>query len=226
MNLFVRRQKEWILRALSLEQKVQQGKHAEKIISSALQVLKEKNTKAKKHFGCVYEYADKLQAIAEKRMKEIEDVLNKQLSGVTPPQRKKNPYQAHLSLADGNSPQKHYFYNQIVEVARKFDYFANLDRYRAWIRISIRTEENFEFVVSFHGYGYGDTGIMAVSAFTDRRVEKEEGGAEPIGVQPASIDLFQFNYAEPFDSTAERFRDWLEGALAIALGEWKRLIAA
>jgi len=67
---------------------------------------------------------------------------------------------------------------------------------------------------------------MAASALTDRRVEKEEGGTEPIGVQPASVELFQFNYAESPESTTDRFKDWLESALAIALGEWKRLISA
>ncbi|WP_089724500.1 hypothetical protein [Candidatus Thiosymbion oneisti] len=80
--------------------------------------------------------------------------------------------------------------------------------------------------MSIHGYGHNDTGIMAASALTDRRVEKEEGGTEPVQVQPASVDLFQFNYAESLDSIKERFRDWLESALAIALGEWKRLISA
>jgi len=32
-------------------------------------------------------------------------------------------------------------------------------------------------IVSIHGYGHNDTGIMAVSALMDRRVGKEEGGA-------------------------------------------------
>lgn len=224
VSMFARRQKESILRALGLEQQVQQSKHAEQIISSALQVLKDKYSTDQKRFSRVYEYANELAAIAEARMKKIADSLDDQLGDLTPPQ--KDRYHAYLSSARNDSPNKYYFHNQIVDIARKFDYFANLERYRAWIRISIRTEENFEFIVSVHGYGHGDTGIMSVSAFTDRRVEKEEGGTEPVSVQPALIDLFQFNYAESIDSTAERFRDWLESSLAIALGEWKRLIAA
>jgi len=122
--------------------------------------------------------------------------------------------------------KKHYFYHQILEVAQKFHYFADLERYRAWVRLSIKTQEHFKLIVSTHDYGPSDNGIMAASALTDRRVEKEEGGTEPTGVQPASVELFQLNYAEPPKSTTDRFRDWLESALATALGEWKRFISA
>lgn len=80
--------------------------------------------------------------------------------------------------------------------------------------------------MSIHGYGYGDHGIMAAATFTDRRVEKEEGGTEPIDVQPASTDLSQFNYTEPRESITNRFKGWLESTLAIAMSEWKRLISA
>jgi len=221
--IFTQRQKESILHALSLEQHAQQSGHADRIISSALEVLKDRQATARKRIGRVYDYADNLVTIAETRMKELAESLDAQLREFTPPDQ--NPYQAYSNSARNDSQRRHYFYNQILEVAQKFHYFANLERYRAWIRMSIKTQENFEFIVSVHGYGPSDTGIMAASALTDRRVEKEDGGTEPIGVQPASVELFQFNYAEPPESTTDRFRDWLESALAIALGEWKRLIS-
>ncbi|MGR9108662.1 MAG: hypothetical protein ACU843_17225, partial [Gammaproteobacteria bacterium] len=185
-------------------------------------VLKVKYATAQKRASRVFDYADELVSIAESRMNEISDTLNAQLVDLTPLQKER--YHAYTTSAHNESTQRHYFHNQIIDIAQKFRYFANLERYRAWVRISIKTEANFEFVVSIHGYGYGDTGVMAASALTDRRVEKEEGGTEAVGVQPASVDLFQFNYAESLDSTTGRFRDWLESALAIALGEWKRLI--
>ncbi len=224
VNLFSRRQKEAILRALGLEQQVQQSNHAEQIMLSTLQVLKDKHDGEHKRFAQVYGYADDLFLIAKERLDLFTQKLDNALMEVTPPNQER--YRAYLHSADNESDRKHYFYHQIVDTAQKFDYFANLERYRAWLRISIRTNEIFEFVVSLHGYGYGETGIMAASAFTDRRVDKEGGGTETIGTQPASIDLFQFNYAESRESTEERFREWLESALAIAMAEWNRMMTA
>ncbi len=218
VDLFVRRQKEAILHALGLQQQVQQSGYADQIISSALEILKRNIAKEKSELAQVYKYAEELVAFTKDRLKAIEDLLNPQLRQLT------SSYQARLSWADNHSEKKHYFYNQIIDVANKFNYFANLDRYRAWVRLSIYTEENFEFIVSIHGYGHGDSGVMAASALTTRRVKKEDGITEPINVQPAATDLFQFNYAEPLDSAKERYAEWLESTLAIALAEWKMQI--
>lgn len=222
--VFTKRQKASILHALGLEQQVQQAKPADQIISAALEILKDKHRSAHERIGRVYGYADALVTIAETRIGELKEILNTQLGELTPPNQ--DAYCAYSDSARKDSQKRHYFHGRILEVARKFDYFANLERYRAWIRLSIETQEHFEFVISIHGYGHGNTGIMAASAYTNRRVEKEEGGTESIDVQPASVDLFQFNYAESQESTEERFSDWLESALAIALGEWKRLLSA
>lgn len=222
--LFARRQKEAILHALGLEQQIQQSKYADQIISSALEVLKGKYAQETKKIGRVYEYAEELFALSESRLQEICKSLSSQLAAVTPPNQQR--YTSAVTSANNKSRRKHYFYNQIIEVANKFNYFANLDRYRAWVRLAIHTEEHFEFVVSIHGYGHADSGIMAASALTTRRIEKEEGGTEPVNVLPAATDIFQFNYAEQLGSTKERFEEWLESALAIALAEWKRQVSA
>ncbi len=225
VTLFVRRQKEAILHALGLEQQIQQSKYADQIISSALEILKNKHTKETEKLKLVYGYASEIFTLTDTRLKKISSLLNADLANVTPPNQQQ--YNSHVSSAENTSSKKHYFYNQIVEVANKFNYFANLDRYRAWLRLSIYTEERFEFVISIHGYGHTDNGIMAVSALTTRRIEKEEGGGtEPVNIQPATTDIFQFNYAETKESTKERFNEWLESSLAIALAEWKRQISA
>jgi hypothetical protein len=224
VGLFARRQKEAILHALGLEQQVQQSRQAEAIIASALHVLKGKYDAAQRQVGLVYDCADALFAIDESRMQEIAGDLDRQLAALTPPQQ--SPYRAQLHSAGKEGGNRHYFYKQIVDIAHLHHYFANLDRYRAWVRICIATDDRFEIVVSLHGYGHGDTGVMAASAFTNRRVEREDGGNEYVDLRPAGVDLFQFNYAEPRESTVERFKDWLEGSLAIALAEWQRLIAA
>lgn len=223
VSLFAKRQREAILKAIGLEQQVQQSKHAEQIISSALQILKTKFSKEKDKISKVYEYSEKLFQIADSRLHDLAGSLDTELKEVTPPSSPEK-YQARANSADNKSGQRHYFHKQIVEIANQFDYFANFDTHRAWSRISITTEKTFDYVLSFHGYGPGDSGLLAVSTFTYLKAPKEEGGTEPVNLHPASIDLFQFNYVETYESTEKRFKDWLESSLAIALAEWKKTI--
>lgn len=220
VHFFAGRQREGILKALGLEQQVQQGKYAEQIIFSALEVLKTKFSKEKQKVSVVFDYADKLFGIVESRFKPLVSSLDTQLRPLTPPN--KSTYRARHNSANNSSTHRHYFQKQIVDIANHFDYFANFDRYRSWVRFTLTTDQEFDVVVSFHGYGFGDLGILAVSAFSYVKAVREDGGSEPVALRPASTDLFQFNYAEPYESIEKRFDEWLESAIAIGLAEWKR----
>lgn len=224
VSLFARRQRDSILRALGLEQQVQQSKYADQIISSALELLKFKFTKETQKLPIVFDHADKLYAVVDSKFKELSTGLDSQLRLLTPPQKLK--YQARSNAASNSSSNRHYFQKQIVDTANHFDYFANFDKYRCWVRITLTTDQEFDYVVAFHGYGPGDSGILAASAFTYLKVLREDGGTEMVNFHPAATDLFQFNYAESYESTLNRFSEWLESSLAIALAKWKRSIQA
>lgn len=221
VSFFARRQRDSILKALGLEQQVQQSKAAEQIIESALQVLKSKFTKEEQKVSVVFSHADKLFEIIDSKLKNLEKTLDAQLRPLTPAQYKKK-YQARTKAANNSSAQRHYFHNQIVEMAKRFDYFANFNRYRSWVRLTLVAEQEFDYVITLHGYGPGDSGILAASAFTYLKVPREDKGMEMINLHPAATDLFQFNYAESYESTMHRFEEWLDSSLAIALAEWKR----
>jgi len=222
ISFFARRQRDSILRALGLEQQVQQSNHADQIISSALQVLKTKFTREKQKISAVYEHAAKLLDITRQKFHGIGSALDSQLRTVTPPG--KLAYHARDNWADSSSENKHYFQKQIVATANRFDYYANFENYRSWARLTISTEQDFDYVISLHGYGPGDSGIMSASAFTYIKAIREDGGTEPVDLHPAATDLFQFNYAESFESTSARYAEWLESSLAIAMAEWKRTL--
>lgn len=224
ITFFARRQRDAVLKALGLEQQVQQSKYAEQIIASALELLRHRFSREQHNVSAVYGHAAKLFERAEERFRQLAVSLDPQLRSLTPP--RKPTYQARSNAAANESNQRHYFQKQIVDIAKHFGYFANLERYRTWVRITLTTEQDFDYVVSFHGYGPGDTGILAVSAFTYVKAPREEGGTEPVALHPAATELFQFNYAESFDTTNRRFTDWLEGSTAIALAEWKRSLQA
>ncbi|MFN7835398.1 MAG: Fic family protein [Burkholderiaceae bacterium] len=221
VSFFARRQRDAILKALGLEQQVQQSKYADQIISSAIEILKSKFAKEERQVSVVFDHADKLFSVVETRFKELATALDGQLRTLTP-LLVKQKYQSRTNSASNTSPQRHYFQKQIVETANHFDYVANFDKHRSWVRVTLMTEQEFDYVVTFHGYGAGDSGILAASAFTYLKVPREDSGTETVNLHPAAADLFQFNYAETYESTQKRFAEWLESSLAIALAEWKR----
>lgn len=92
-----------------------------------------------------------------------------------------------------------------------------------WVRLNIVTEKNFDILFSIHGLGHASNGIMAVSAFTFERVW-EGDHSDTINLRKACTDLFQFNYAEEKENILNRFSDWLESALAIAMAEWSQAV--
>lgn len=220
VTFFARRQRDAILKALGLEQQVQQSKYAEQIVASALELLRKRFSREQQKVSAVYEHAAKLFTFVDQKFRALASTLDPQLRSLTPPHSPK--YHARANAADNTSNQRHYFQKQIVDIANHFDYFANFERYRTWVRITLTTDQDFDYVVSFHGYGPGDTGILGASAFTYMKAPKEEGGTEPVALHPAATELFQFNYAESFETTEKRFAEWLEASMAIALAEWKR----
>lgn len=227
VNIFSKRQREAILLALGLEQQVHQAKHAEQIISAAVQMLKDKFAAESVRRGEVVGTAERLWKLSRERLSQVRNALQSEFRAL----RKitnQNYWATSSSVgSEGREDRRGYFYNQIIEVANHFKYFANVAKYRSWVRLTIKTEIQFEYVISFHGYGHGDSGIMACSAFTAIRAPREgNDGSEAIGTHEACTDLFQFNYAETAEDSEARFRDWLEASIAIALAQWKRQISS
>lgn len=222
ISFFARRQRDAILKALGLEQQVQQSKCSEQIVESALQLLRSRYSQEQQKVSAVYQYAEALLEKVNLAFEKLVTSLDPQLRSLTPPG--KRPFQARSNSASESSSQCHYFQRQIVDIARQYEYFANLERYRSWIRVTFATDQDFDYVVSIHGYGHGDSGILAVSAFTYIKAPREEGGTESVDLRPAATELFQFNYFESLETIQKRFEEWLEASMAIALAEWKRTL--
>ncbi len=220
IQYFARRQKASILKALGLEQQVSQAGRSKAIIASTLTLLKNKAQEIDDRVEQVYVKAQAIHQKAWGYLEKLKEDLDQPLAEVTP--FGKERYHVTLHDADNQSSEGHYFRHQIISLAKEFDYYANLNTYKSWLRLSIRTDINFEIVLSFHGYGPGKTGIIVASVFSAVRIPREEGGTEVVDTRAACTDHFQFNYAEPDDSIFERFSDWLEDSISIGLAEWSR----
>lgn len=218
--LFARRQRDSILRAIGIEQQVRREGDPEQIMEAAFRLLRGKSAALAETQREVYPIAERLLDVSVLRMSEIQGELGSELAEID------SGYSASVDSEKMDAERSYYYWGQIVQIAKEFDYYANPEGKKAWGSLKIRTEGAFELVVSLHSYGRQFNGIMVASAFSAQRVFLEGGGTEPINTAPAMTDLFQFNYAERRESIERRFKDWLESAIAIALGEWYRTLDA
>lgn len=223
VHLFTRLQLDAILKALGLDQQVQRTHDAAGITAAAVEVLRNRFTKQNQaRESAVIASADSLFGILMQRFDEQSADLSEQLRSVPTPNGPR--FNARVSSEGNDSQLRYYFHRQIIDVAKRFGYFANTDRYHAWSRISIYTQHTFDYVVSIHGFGQGETGILVATGFTYLRTPSEDGPLDTLPTQPACVDVFQINYAESSDSIERRFKAWLEDSIVMALAEWKRTL--
>ncbi|MBF0143779.1 MAG: Fic family protein [Magnetococcales bacterium] len=222
--LFAKNQRESVLAALGIERSVHRAHHAEEILSSGLQLLRNRDVVETTRMDGVFVHAERLRKMADDRLSGIAREVNAQLQGLTPPRGKR--YRANNDSAKNESDRRLYFRNEVIEIAGRYKYFANFSKNCSWASLTIQSLNHFQFVVALHGLGQKHDGIMAASSFTLFRIPREDqSGTATVDVRPASPDFFQFNYVEPFESIQNRFREWLEDSLAVALAEWHRSLA-
>ena len=113
------------------------------------------------------------------------------------------------------------FRSQVVETAKKLDYFANTGAFGTWVRLAIHTDSQAEILVSFHATGYEFRGIVGASACFFRRVGTGDQERQIIDLRPLTHDLFQVNYLESSQEVEARFQDWLEDVLVAGLETWR-----
>ncbi len=224
IKLFSKRQRDSILAALGIQQQVEQAKHSKQIISSALALLVAKSTAKQEQLSLVYEVANKLQDIVEKKLAELQSALNPELMKIET--HGQNKFKASIKQAKNGEKDSYYYQRQIYDIAKIHDYYANLDRYKSWTRLVIYTGKIFEIVFSVHGHGRGDNGVMVVTGCTFEKIPSEDSGSgtEPTNTKPCSQEIFQFNYLESEENTIKRFNDWVDDSTTIALAEWQQTI--
>lgn len=130
-------------------------------------------------------------------------------------------YHFRVDSETNEGHRRHYFRGQVIDVAKKLDYFANISVYHDWSRLILKTEDQAEILVSFHGIGYEYHGVLASTVAFYRRVETEIGERETTKTTNASDTVFQINYMEDSKVTNSRFEQWLQESLTRAMEMWR-----
>jgi Fic family protein len=132
-------------------------------------------------------------------------------------------YTSFLANGANGSDKVTYYYKQIVECARHYQYFANLSVYHAWISLVVSTNRRSEILISIHGIGGSGSGVFGCAAmfFTKDRQEEETQISE---FQPLGSEPFEFSYTEVGTEVQRRFARWLDNVVMLGLQKWQSTI--
>ena len=216
VQLFAKIQKREFLKALSLSESVlREPSPLRQVISLATDRLKaRKRLDFEQMQHKAFVLSRHLEEFTKARLDSISLELNSSLQALD------NHYFAIAQQSDESN--EFWFKKQIVETARKLDYYADTRTYSSWVRLKIKEDRQTEIVFSVHALGVEFFGIMAVSAFMEYRDRSEASETSVDGPHILSEDVFQFSYKESEQLVLGRFQQWLSDVLLTGLDQWRR----
>ena len=163
VSLFSNIQKQSFLRALKISEDVlHDHEPLHQVIEAAAERLKARFDsqieKKRKLFEKVFDISRRLEGLTAKNLSEAANKLNIELVKLN---------SSYFAVVEISNPDTDFWFKKdIVDIAKKLDYFADSRTYRAWVRLKIREERQTELVISFHSLGVDFLGILAASRFS------------------------------------------------------------
>jgi len=197
-------QKKNFLNALSIARITERSTGVRQQIEETRKRLSKKRTSLQRELDEAIETAGKLHTMAYDRLAKLSKDLTSQIAPLLPSKSR-----FHTDKGDYRSRKDHYYKSQIVEVAKRLDYFADTRTYRSWVRLDLRDGTHGILLISFHGFGFEFNGLLACSGiwFEKTRSDDLKTESAPISL---TKDPFIINYRETRESTTARFDPWLE----------------
>ncbi len=230
IRLVAELQRKWFVRAITIAEDVRREPlHLEQMLDVIGDMFSAESAPAPSELRRAIETAEQVWYQCRKRFHELQQQLERRL-GISDGRRVWCDFGA-----DDDARRRTWNRYQVVETARRLDYFANTRVHHEWVRLGIQTENGrAEILTSFHGIGTEYRGLVGASMCFYRHQQPEDTEDHPEGtpplplqqpiieLQPVSDEVFQINYEEPFGSVERRFQGWLERALVLALDQWRR----
>jgi Fic family protein len=218
IGLFASVQRLTFVKVLSLAGETQREAGLDQLIESAARSALERARAQYQRIEYAKNVGRQLMGDVRRRLEEVEAKLTDKFTAIPPPFQRRFRFYTQSEWNEGE--KRYYFRAQVIETARKLDYFANPSAYHDWVRLVLRTDEQSEILISLHVVGYEFRGLLAVSASFFRRSQSEEGATEVVGLTPLSDSWFQVSYLDDYQGLAPRFALWLESALTKGLALW------
>lgn len=206
-----------IKKALSLASEVEREQAQTDLISAiGTKLQARKANKYKELIDKSREIADKLANATHSKLHETAEMLNTVfINGEA-----ESEYHADAFIS--NEANDYWFRNEIINIAKRNEYFADTKTYRRWARIIIKNGTKFNIFFSFHCLGYEFSGTMCISSFAFEIINDDrEKETTPI---PLTSDIFIYTHDDEFEKIKTRYDDWLEDALLVGLAQFKETI--
>lgn len=215
VEYFARLQRKEFVHALSIARDVQSTRRVRDAIDSVRRQMQKRRDALITEWGSARKTAAALRDQAQDRFEEVADELTGTLHDVL----KSGQYYADGAPDRGD--RSYYYRYQIVETAKSLNYYANMQTYRGWSRLVLRTTTPTVLLVSFHGIGREFQGLLACSASWFQRIDTGEGEHTMSQTVPVTDEPFLISYKESLDSATSRFSTWLEDAIVRSLKLWQ-----
>lgn len=226
VRLFDQIQKRAYIQALDLSENVLTTQYpVSDLIESITNRYKERQ---QTQYDRVFEVAKQLRDFARETLEEYaEDMRSKFRQSGLP---------VTVRVSTSNNQNEYWYRGEIVETAKKLQYFANLTRSKLWVRLRMEdniSPTNAEIVVSLHYLGKENRGVMIATAFLNILHPSEELSDTEIDSVSARnfrethtivTDGFTFAHTEIGKEAQikQEFHTWLEQAIVVGLAEWQK----
>ena len=219
VTLVARLQKRWLVQALGITGAVRlEAERLDRVIQSIGETFGQRDRAMQEELDSAKETTVALWEHARSVLDDVGRQLQTQISSAF-----FNREAFTDSCTNDDLKRRSYYRYQVVDTARRLDYFANMREYHSWMRLVVDTEQGrSEILLSFHGINRDYRGLMAASMCFFRRQNGDVIEPQVIELQPVCEDLFQINYLESAESVLQRFRPWLNDSLMRALDQFRR----
>ena len=217
VEIFSSLQKNSFVAALSISEDVlYKNIPMHQLIQSTAERLKARFEGKRKEQRKVFDISQELESQTEGKFNEIGRDIVSNLSAINPD---------YHCVVYRNNPGNDYWFNwDILEIAKKLNYFADTRTYRAWVRCQIKEDRQTDLIVSFHALGREFVGVLAATAFIKFRDYGQDG--ENTHDTPINLynTVFQHSFNEDLNVVKARYNSWLEGVMFAGLDQWRQQI--
>jgi hypothetical protein len=203
------------VKALGIASDMQERARLDQVISATRDMLQRRQDALVQEWERAKRLADSLLEMARSILSDAAERLDRELGAYFRWHR----FTVDVEPASGD--RGYYFRRQIIETAKQLDYICNLNDYRSWARLVLRTESQSEILLSFHGIGHEFRGVLAASLCYFSREETDKDERELGDIIALTNEVFQINYRENPMEAETRFQRWLEAGLVRGVELWR-----